>query len=127
MDLKEYMRLKKQIEEKYQQEVHALELLWNNYGSKDSNLSDDHKKNVSESAREVIKALGDKFSVTEVAEGLKNLGHEDVSMPQLSNLMNRLSKRNEIAIVEKGKGRSPNMYQRMKIGEAKIVGVEDFL
>jgi hypothetical protein len=120
MELKEYMRLKKQIEEKYNQEIHALELLWKNHGNKESNSQEAQKKNVADSAREVIRALGDTFSVTEVAEGLKNLGYEDLSTPQLSNLMNRLSKRNEIAIVEKGKGRSPNTYQRMKSGEAKL-------
>jgi DNA-binding PadR family transcriptional regulator len=125
MDLKEYMRLKKQIEDKYQQEIHALELLWKNYGSKDNNSSETQRKNVAESAREVIKALGDTFSVTEVADGLKNLGHDEVSMPQLSNLLNRLKKRNEIVIVEEGKGRLPNTYRLAKAGE--LQKDEDFL
>ena len=125
MDLKEYMGLKKQIDDKYQQEIQALELIWKNYGNKDANSSEAQRKNFSVSALEVIRALGDTFSVTEVADGLKNLGHEEVSMPQLSNLLNRLKKRNEIVLVGEGKGRSPNTYRLSKPGEQK--DEEDFL
>lgn len=119
MDLKEYMRFKKQIEEKYQQEIHALELLWKNYGNKGNSLSEDQRKNIADCARKVITALGGTFSVNEVANGLKNLGHDEVSMPQLSNLLNRFKKRNEIVIVEEGKGRSPNTYKLSKAMEFK--------
>lgn len=111
MDLKEYMRLKKQIEDKSKQELDALEMLWRAYGSKDSGSSDSQKKPVlAESIREVIKAIGGQFSVNEVANGLKNLGHHDIETTQLSNALNRLARRNEIIAVEKGKGRTPSVY-----------------
>lgn len=119
MDLKDYMRLKKQIDDKFKRESEALELLWRNHGNKDGSFSESQKTNVADGAREVIKALGETFSVGEVAEGLKNLGHEDVSMPQLSNLLNRFASRHEIAIVQKGKGRSPNVYRLLNDKDEK--------
>ncbi|MBX2993175.1 MAG: hypothetical protein KF681_00065 [Bdellovibrionaceae bacterium] len=104
------MRLKKQIEEKYKQEVLALELLWKNYGNKESGTFISSKRTISESAREVMKALDKPFSVNEIADGLRDLGQE-VSKPQLSNLLNRLARSEEIEIVENGRGRMPNSYR----------------
>lgn len=51
-------------------------------------------------------------------DGLSNLGYKDVSQAQLSNLMNRLLNREEIVIVEKGKGRMPNQYRLADKGES---------
>lgn len=116
MDLKEYMALKKQIEEKSKQELLALEMLWKAYGSKDSSSSDQKKPVLAESIREVIKAIDGKFTVNEVANGLKDLGHNEIETTQLSNALNRLARRNEIFALEKGKGRTPSVYIQAKAG-----------
>ncbi len=114
MDLKEYLQLKKQIEDKHNQELSALELLWKNHGKTDSESSEDQKRNISHNVRQVIKALEGNFSIKDITDGLKNLGFGDVSQAQLSNLLSRLMKREEIEITEKGKGRMPNQYKLIK-------------
>ena len=110
----DYQKMKSKIEDTYQQEMAALNLLWKRYGDaseKSSNASPADGTIVS-AVREAIATQGAEFSIKHILrwleENRKPLG---IKKSTVRVVLRRLTDK-ELEVIKEGAGRSPTLYRR---------------
>ncbi len=125
MQEREYLRMKREIEERCRQDLAALERIWElSGGPKQGGSSDGIKRGDLQNA--IIRALGN-FTTDFTAEQMHarirvtdpEIG-EKAKPSSVSSSLNRMDG-SEIEIIERGVGRKPSVY-RVKKPDLKIVG-----
>jgi len=124
MQEREYLRLKREIEERYREDLASLERVWELSRGPASGGSDGIKRGDLQNA--IIRALGQfasDFTAEQMHAKIKvtdpEIG-EKAKPSSVSSSLNRMEG-NEIEVVIRGVGRKPSVY-RVKKPELRVVG-----
>lgn len=123
MDYEEYKKLRKQIQEEYEQELAALDKVWRRFQSLNSpsrkqtvitNGDAPPKSPIARSIRSAIKDFKGEFSADDVQQSLIDHGFipaGEINRLAITNALHRLYRRGEIAVVKRGQGRNGSIYR----------------
>ena len=128
----EYNRLRRQIEDEYQQKIDALELVWdmaNSQQPKRAKRKAPGKRQSKGIADALVDAALEAFSdeafiVKDVCEWIEKEEGGEVDRTTLSHKLKARVIRGEIEIVSEGKGRKPTVYRHVPSREILLAQVQ---
>jgi hypothetical protein len=123
--LREYQRLRDQIEDRYRRDLEALERVWQLAGGGEApTLSADAPADQSGAARfdhgqverlvrVTVQKFGDEFTVHQVREYIRRQRPEFAGVPRasISSALRRLAASGRLIVVEQGVGKRPSRYR----------------
>lgn len=113
----EYRRLKKQLQDKFNQDVAALERVWALVrGNRENGSEHVERTQVQDVVAQVLPMIEGEFVLEDVVEKLKALGPDTqgVEKKAVSTALRRLADLHEqIEVLEAGIGRRPTRYRRL--------------
>ncbi|PYS39697.1 MAG: hypothetical protein DMG14_13200 [Acidobacteria bacterium] len=114
MKEREYLRLKRQIENEYRQKIEALELIWKMAGKSPGRPERLPRLAVQQLVRAFLdQSRDDDFSLDEVFKYLRQTApNVAVNRGSLSRVLQRLVLNGELELVSRGRGNKPSRYRR---------------
>jgi hypothetical protein len=115
MHEREYKKLRKQIEEEYQDNLRALDLVWKRAGkngvSKRPTVDD---STLAALVRSAVERTSGPFTIRDILGSCNERGPRDAEIrgSSVSAILKRMADHGTIGIVEVGSGRRPTSYKK---------------
>ena len=122
MHQREYLRLKKTIEDEYRQKLSALDMVWKMAAAPTKNGEKGQQSEgagrgseTKKAVLEIMPGLVGKFNQNDVLSRIKQANPETASVikrASLSMALKKICETGDIRLVEKGSGKRPTIYER---------------
>jgi DNA-binding transcriptional ArsR family regulator len=129
MNEREFLRLRRQLDEDYNRKVQALELVWEMACGPEPPPAHDTPDKVGKVAYSaeilaILSKISSVFTVKDVEEAIKR-DRPDIKMDRstISHTLKRAARDDQLAVVETGKGKRPTKYRRVGSDRSGLGGL----